>query len=69
VEFPRFAPGDTKILYWWGWLVPLYVLSCKKCEKLWELLIKLNDFDKDVECPECGEKLNRLMTPVQFKIN
>ena len=49
--------------------MPLYLLSCKKCEKLWELIIRLSDYDKDVECPECGEKLKRLVTPVVFKVN
>lgn len=49
--------------------MPLYVFRCKHCEKLWELLIKLKDFDKEVECPECGEKLTRLMCPVPFKMN
>jgi len=49
--------------------MPLYLLSCKKCEKLWELLIRLEDFEKGIECPECGEKLKRLVTPVLFKVN
>lgn len=49
--------------------MPLYVFRCKHCEKLWELLIKLNDFDKEVLCPECGQKLQRLMCPIPFRIN
>ena len=49
--------------------MPLYVFRCKHCEKLWELLIKLNDFDKEVLCPECGQKLHRLMCPIPFRIN
>jgi len=48
--------------------LPIYVFECKKCVKLWELLIKLDDFDKEVECPDCKEKLKRLMCPVPFKI-
>ncbi len=49
--------------------MPLYIFSCKKCERLWELLVKLADFDKEIECPECGEKVQRLMTPVRFSVN
>ena len=55
--------------YGWRVNVPLYLFSCKKCEKLWELLVRLDDYDKDIECPECGEKLKRLVTPVVFKVN
>lgn len=49
--------------------MPIYLWSCVKCEKLWELMVKLKDFDKEIECPECGEKMKRLVTPVRFKIN
>jgi len=49
--------------------MPLYTYSCKNCEKLWELLVKLADFDKEIECPKCGKKLNRLVAPVSFRVN
>lgn len=48
--------------------MPLYLFECKKCNKLWELLIKLKDFDKEVKCPECNKKLKRLVCPIPFKI-
>ena len=70
MEFPSHLQRAKEILSsGWGWLMPLYLLSCKKCEKLWELLIRLEDFEKGIECPECGEKLKRLVTPVLFKVN
>lgn len=47
--------------------MPIYLYQCKKCNKLWELLIKLIDFDKKVECPECKEEMKRLVCPVPFK--
>ena len=49
--------------------MPLYLYSCKNCERLWELLVKLADFDKEIECPKCGGKVKRLMTPVRFSVN
>lgn len=49
--------------------MPLYIYTCSKCDKLYELMIKLKDSDKKVECPKCGEEMKRVMTPVPFKIN
>ena len=49
--------------------MPLYLYQCKKCNKLWELLIKLIDFDKEVKCPDCGETLKRLVCPVPFRMD
>jgi len=48
--------------------MPLYVYTCKKCAKLFEILVSLNEYDKPIKCPHCGEKLNRIMCPVRFKI-
>jgi len=47
--------------------MPLYSFHCHKCNKIWELLIKLADYDKEVECPDCGTVLKRMITPVPFK--
>lgn len=48
--------------------MPLYVFSCKECNKIYELLIKLADYDEVVVCPECGKVMMKLITPVMFKI-
>lgn len=48
--------------------MPLYAYQCSKCNKIWELMIKLIDFGKEVKCPDCKEKLKRLVCPVRFKI-
>lgn len=49
--------------------MPIYVFRCDKCNKIWELLIKLADFDKKVECPDCKKEMKRLMCSVPFKFN
>ncbi len=49
--------------------MPLYLFECRNCEKLWELLVSLKDYDKVIECPDCGAKLKRLITPVLFSVN
>jgi putative FmdB family regulatory protein len=47
--------------------MPLYSFHCPKCNKIWELLIKLGDYDKEVECPTCKAVLKRMLSPVPFK--
>lgn len=48
----------------------LYVYTCDECEKFFEMLIPLKDFEEteEIECPKCGKKIRRIMCPVQFKI-
>jgi putative FmdB family regulatory protein len=48
--------------------LPLYSFECDKCQKEYEALIKLKDFDEPVKCPHCGKKLKRIMKPVMFKV-
>jgi putative FmdB family regulatory protein len=48
--------------------MPLYTYHCKECVKIYELLIKLEDYDEIVVCPECGKVMDKLITPVMFKI-
>jgi putative FmdB family regulatory protein len=49
--------------------MPLYVYKCDKCKKVFEILIPLKDSDKVVDCRYCEKPLEKLMTPVSFRIN
>lgn len=49
--------------------MPLYVKWCKNCEKVYEVIIPLKDYDKKVKCPHCKKTLGKIMTPVCFKVN
>jgi putative FmdB family regulatory protein len=49
--------------------VPLYDYHCKKCEKIFEIMVKLDKSDKEIECPYCKKKLTKLMSPVSFRMN
>jgi putative FmdB family regulatory protein len=43
--------------------MPLYEYLCKKCGKAFELLRRISDSDRDLECPECkSAKVERLMS-------
>ena len=48
--------------------MPLYTFHCEGCNKIYELLIKLKDYDEIVICPECGKIMTKLITPVMFKV-
>lgn len=49
--------------------MPLYTYSCKECNKVLFLLVKLEDYDKDIECPNCGTVLKKLIDAPYFKVN
>ena len=49
--------------------MPLYVKWCKKCEKVYEVIIPLKDYEKKVKCPHCKRMLVKILTPVNFKVN
>lgn len=34
-----------------------------------EILVKLEDYGKDIKCPHCGETLKKQMDAPMFKIN
>lgn len=46
----------------------MYVYHCKDCNKLFEALVKLKDFDNIVRCPECREEMKRCMSAPYFVI-
>ena len=48
--------------------LPLYTYWCKKCEKLYEVMIKLKDYGTEVKCPHCKKETEKIITPVRFSI-
>ncbi|HTP33532.1 MAG TPA: zinc ribbon domain-containing protein [Candidatus Acidoferrales bacterium] len=43
--------------------MPLYEYRCQKCSKTFEMLRRMQDADRGVECPECrSEEVERLMS-------
>jgi putative FmdB family regulatory protein len=36
--------------------MPLYEYECRKCGKVFELLRRMSDADRDLECPACHSK-------------
>lgn len=48
--------------------LPLYTYWCKKCEKLYEVMIKLKDYGTEVKCPHCKKTTEKIITPVRFSI-
>jgi putative FmdB family regulatory protein len=43
--------------------MPLYEYQCKKCEKMFEILLSFRELDDPVKCPDCGsEETDRLLS-------
>ena len=36
--------------------MPIYEYRCRKCEKIFEKIQKLNEGEDSLQCPYCGEK-------------
>lgn len=36
--------------------MPLYDYKCNKCQTIFDVLLKLKDIDKEMNCPECDSK-------------
>ena len=36
--------------------MPMYEYRCQKCGKCYEMLRKMQDADRDLECPECQSR-------------
>jgi putative FmdB family regulatory protein len=37
-------------------LMPVYDYVCNDCHKTFELLLTLQEHEKDIKCPKCGSK-------------
>lgn len=46
----------------------LYAFHCKECKKVYEVILPLKQYDKKVKCPYCKKRLNKIITPVLFKV-
>ena len=49
--------------------MPLYVFLCSYCEKGFELIIPLAQYDEPVKCKYCGKELQKIFTPCMIKVN
>lgn len=47
--------------------MPIYEYRCKKCSKEFELIQKITD-EPASECPDCGGKIERLMSATSFSL-
>ena len=41
--------------------MPVYEYLCRDCERLYEILIPLADYDKKVRCKHCNKKMERVI--------
>lgn len=43
--------------------MPLYEYRCRRCGKIFEMLRRMQDADRELECPECrSEEIERLLS-------
>jgi len=43
--------------------MPMYEYRCRKCGKRFEMLRRMSDADRDLECPDCrSEEVERLLS-------
>ncbi|HKW99572.1 MAG TPA: zinc ribbon domain-containing protein [Bryobacteraceae bacterium] len=43
--------------------MPLYEYRCRKCGKIFEKLRRMQDADRELECPDCrSEEIERLLS-------
>lgn len=49
--------------------MPLYEFSCLDCGKYFEIIVKLEDYDKSPKCPYCGKELKKLLSRPRFFIH
>ncbi len=43
--------------------MPLYDYQCRACGKSFELLRRIQDADRELECPDCGsDQIERLLS-------
>jgi putative FmdB family regulatory protein len=43
--------------------MPMYEYRCRKCSERFEMLRRMTDDDRDLECPECrSDEVERLLS-------
>jgi putative FmdB family regulatory protein len=47
--------------------MPTYDYKCKECGKVFEVLHRFSDYDKEIKCPNCGsDKTERIFSAPQI---
>ena len=46
--------------------MPLYSYYCLDCEKTYEAIVPLKEYDKKIKCPKCKKKLNKYIGKVHL---
>jgi len=46
----------------------LYTYHCVDCAKIYEIMVKLKDYDKEIKCPHCKKPLKKQMDAPYFTI-
>jgi putative FmdB family regulatory protein len=49
--------------------MPLYTYSCTDCLTIYEMIVKLKDYNRPIKCPKCDKELKKQMDAPSFKIN
>lgn len=49
-------------------IMPLFNCYCKNCHVLHEVIIPLDELNKEIPCPDCGEILERLISAPFFAV-
>lgn len=45
--------------------MPLYEYACENCQKIHEIF-KKNSSDSEAHCPDCGEKMEKIVSGCTF---
>ena len=48
--------------------MPLYTYLCKKCAKIYEVIVPLKKAEDDIKCPHCNTVVEKKIMPVYFRI-
>jgi putative FmdB family regulatory protein len=47
---------------------PMYEYLCSRCEAIHDVMVSLDEKDKELECPDCDTKLIKLLSMPNFKV-
>jgi putative FmdB family regulatory protein len=46
--------------------MPLYQYYCLHCERVFEAIVPLKEYDKKIKCPKCGKEMNKYVDKVHL---
>lgn len=49
--------------------MPLFEYFCEKCDKVHTMLMKIDESQKEIICPDCGGKAIKILSAPYFKIH